>query len=201
MPLTPEEFHARAMAAADPDGRLPVPDGVTGWEIFPFDKASLTAVPLAGPADEPARRGTDPADCPSCVRRDVGVWRDPHWRIERVPGVGIPLLLMLSPLAHHDLADLPDDRAAELGRLTVHVARATEALPHVGRAHVSRWGDGGAHLHVFFWARPARLTQLRGSCLPLWDDLLPEYPADVADADAATVASALAGSYGGTAAG
>ena len=62
---------------------------------------------------------------------------------------------MLEPIAHHDLADLPDDRAAELGLLTVRIARAIEALPHIARAHVSRWGDGSAHLHVFFFARPA----------------------------------------------
>ena len=31
----------------------------------------------------------------------------------------------------------------------------------------------------------------------VWDDLLPEYPADVADVDAAIVADALVSSYGG----
>jgi hypothetical protein len=31
----------------------------------------------------------------------------------------------------------------------------------------------------------------------IWDDLLPEYPTDVAEADAATVADALIASYGG----
>ena len=33
--------------------------------------------------------------------------------------------------------------------------------------------------------------------MPVWDDLLPEYPADVAEADAAIVADALVASYGG----
>lgn len=36
-----------------------------------------------------------------------------------------------------------------------------------------------------------------GSWLVVWDDLLPEYPADVAAADAALVADALVASYGG----
>jgi hypothetical protein len=31
----------------------------------------------------------------------------------------------------------------------------------------------------------------------VWDDLLPEYPQDVAEADAAIVADALVASYGG----
>lgn len=121
--------------------------------------------------------------------------------MERVQGVGIPLLLVLYPRAHLDLADLPDQRAHELGVLVVHLVRAVEALPHVARAHVSRFGDGGAHLHVFVWARPAGQAQLRGSCLSLWDDVLPEYPAGVADADAVVVARALAASFGGTATG
>jgi hypothetical protein len=63
---------------------------------------------------------------------------------------------------------------------------------------VYRIGDGGAHLHVFFFARPAGFKQMRGSGLVLWDDLLPEYPHELAEADGFVVAEALAGSYGGT---
>jgi len=33
----------------------------------------------------------------------------------------------------------------------------------------------------------------------VWDDLLPEYPSDVAEADAAVVVDALVASYGGRA--
>jgi diadenosine tetraphosphate (Ap4A) HIT family hydrolase len=104
---------------------------------------------------------------------------------------------MLHPRDHHDLTDLPDELAAELGVLTTAIARHIEALPHISRAHVYRIGDGGAHLHMWFFARPEGQAQLYGSWLVVWDDLLPEYPADVADADAATVATALAASYGG----
>lgn len=200
MPLDPDEFHAHALAAADADGRLPL-SRMTWWDIFPFESDSLRVVPLAAPQPEQARPGEDPADCGSCGGRDEGIWLDEHWRLTRMTGVGLPLALMLQSRDHHDLADLPDERARELGVLTVHVARAVEALPHVARCHVNRWGDGGAHLHVWFLARPAGALQLRGSCLPVWDDLLPEYPADVADADAARVAQALAASYRGTATG
>ena len=110
----------------------------------------------------------------------------------------MPLALMLHPRDHHDLADLPDDRAAELGVLSTHLARHVEALPHVARCHVYRIGDGGAHLHVWFFARPEGQVQMLGSWLVVWDDLLPEYPAAPADADAAIVADALVASYGGT---
>jgi hypothetical protein len=83
--------------------------------------------------------------------------------------------------------------------LTMHIGRHVEAIANVSRAHVYRIGDGGAHLHVWFFARPAGQAQLYGSWLPVWDDLLPEYPSDLADADAAQVATALANSFGGSA--
>jgi hypothetical protein len=70
-------------------------------------------------------------------------------------------------------------------------------LPHISRAHVYRIGDGGAHLHIWFFARPEGQAQLYGSWLVVWDDLLPEYPAEVAEADAAVVADALIASHGG----
>jgi hypothetical protein len=90
-----------------------------------------------------------------------------------------------------------DERAAELGLLTTHIVRHVQALPHISRAHVYRIGDGGAHLHVWFFARPEGQAQLYGSWMVIWDDLLPEYPGDVAEADAATVAESLVASYGG----
>jgi hypothetical protein len=51
-------------------------------------------------------------------------------------------MLVAQPLAHHDLADLPDELAAEMGVLLVHLTRAMEALPQVGRVHLAKWGDG-----------------------------------------------------------
>jgi hypothetical protein len=56
-----------------------------------------------------------------------------------------------------------------------------------------------AHTHVFFFARPAGFTQLRGTCLALWDDLLPAVPDGQRDADAAEVARLLAASHDGEA--
>jgi len=197
VPLDPGEFYAHALAAADGDGRLPL-SRMTGWEISPFEPNGLRVTPLRAPVvPEPPRHGDDPSDCGSCARRDEGIWRDEHWRLSRIGGVGVPLVLMLHPRDHYDLADLPDDRAAELGVLSAHLARHIEALPHIARAHVYRLGDGGAHLHMWFFARPEGQRQMLGSWLVVWDDLLPEYPGDIADGDAALVAEALAASYGG----
>ncbi|WP_310961817.1 hypothetical protein [Nocardioides terrisoli] len=197
MPLSPEEFHRHALAAADADQRLPL-SRMTGWDVSPFEPDGLRVSRLREPVlPEPPRHGDDPSDCGSCRARDEGIWLDDHWRLTRVGGVGVPLVLMLHPRDHHDLADLPDDRAAELGVLSTHLARHVEALPHIGRCHVYRIGDGGAHLHVWFFARPEGQSQLYGSWLVVWDDLLPEYPAEVAQTDAGAVADALVASYGG----
>jgi hypothetical protein len=40
--------------------------------------------------------------------------------------------------------------------------------------------------------------QIRGSCLALWDDILPATPRTVWDANLAAVAAALAAGHGGT---
>ncbi|WP_043179588.1 hypothetical protein [Streptomyces sp. NRRL F-5123] len=197
MALRPDEFHARALSAADTEARLPL-SRMTGWDISPFEPEGLRVSPLRPPVlPEAPRHGEDPADCGSCRGRDEGIWRDEHWRLTRIKKVGVPLVLMLHPRDHHDLADLPDGLAAELGVLTAHIARHVQALPHIARAHVYRIGDGGAHLHVWFFARPEGQAQLYGSWLPVWDDLLPEYPEDIAAADASLVADALTASYGG----
>jgi diadenosine tetraphosphate (Ap4A) HIT family hydrolase len=197
MALRPDEFYHHALAAADGERRLPLAR-MTGWDISPFEPGGLRVAPLRPPVlPEPARAGEDPADCRACSARNEGIWLDDAWRLTRIGNIGVPLVLMLHPRDHYDLADLPDQRAAELGVLTTHIARHIQALPNISRAHVYRIGDGSAHLHVWFFARPEGQAQLYGSWLVVWDDLLPEYPEGVAEADAATVAAALAASYGG----
>jgi diadenosine tetraphosphate (Ap4A) HIT family hydrolase len=197
MALRPGEFYHHALAAADGERRLPLAR-MTGWEISPFEQDGLRVAPLRPPVlPEPARHGEDPADCRPCRDSDEGIWFTDRWRLTRIGGVGAPLVLMLHPRDHYDMTDLPDELAAEMGVLTVHIVRHVEALEHVARAHVYRIGDGGAHLHVWFFARPEGQAQLLGSWLVVWDDLLPEYPAEVADADASVVAGALINSYGG----
>jgi hypothetical protein len=198
MAMAPQDFYEHALAVADADGRLPL-SRMTEWDISPFEPEGLRVSPLRPPVvPEKPRHGEDPATCTSCERRDLGLWFNENWRLTRMSGVGSPLVLMLHPRDHYDLAALPDDVAAELGVLTAHIARHVEALPHVARSHVHRWGDGGAHLHVWFFARPEGQPQMLGSWLVVWDDLLPEYPADIADADASVVVDALIASHGGS---
>ena len=198
MALSPDEFHDHALAAADGERRLPLAR-MTGWEISPFEQEGLRVTPLRPPVlPEPDRHGEDPADCRICRERDEGLWFTEHWRLARISGVGVPLVLMLYPRDHYDMADLPDELAAELGLLGTRIVRHIQALPHISRAHLHRFGDGAAHLHIWFFARPQGQAQLWGSWLVVWDDLLPEYPADIAEADAEKVVDALIGSHGGS---
>ena len=192
MPLSPAEFYEHAIGAADHQGRMPL-SRMTSWEVFPFESDGLRVVPLARPVlPEPPRYGEGGVNCRACKGERKVLWSDAHWNLNSTGALsGAPLVLILEPKAHYDLTDLPDDMAAELGILVVHIARAIESLPHIARAHVYRVGDGGAHLHVFFFARPAGFSQLRGSCFVLWDDLLPEIPLEQRDVDALAVATSL----------
>jgi hypothetical protein len=65
-------------------------------------------------------------------------------------------------------------------------------MANIGRVHVSRWGDGSSHLHVWFMARTERQAGIRGSFAAEWEDILPPVPEDVWRADLATVARKLA---------
>jgi hypothetical protein len=197
MALSPEEFYAHARSVADDEGRLPLAR-MTEWDISPFEKEGLSVSPLRPPiVPEPPRHGEDEASCGACTRHDEGIWFDDDWRLSRVDGVGVPLALMLYPRKHYDLADLPDAMAAQLGVMSTHLVRHVEALPHIVRAHTYRIGDGAAHLHLWIFARPEGQRQMLGSWLVVWDDLLPTYPEDLAEADAQLVVDAFIASYGG----
>jgi hypothetical protein len=206
MPETIEDYYARVMAAADDEGRLAIPaDGIPYWEIFPFEAEGLRLKriePLA--KAEAPRSGENPAQCPCAQPQpddEWAVWADDHWGIRLFEQSGAPLILMLSPRAHYDFTTLPKDRAADMGQIMVALGAAIEALPSVARVHVSKWGDGGAHAHIFFYARPTQMPQLRGTMLAVWDDFLPRMPGDVRDANARAVIQDLVRSYGGRAVG
>lgn len=129
--MSPEEFYAHALHAADAEGRLPL-SRMTGWDVFPFEPAGLRVVPLARPTlPEPAQAGENARDCPACTASRAPVWSDEHWRLSVFGPSGAPLILMLEPTAHHDL---PDDRAGEMGLLIARISRAIESLPHIARA-------------------------------------------------------------------
>src|SRR4051812_26675585 len=132
--------------------------------------------PLAAPVEiEPPRSGEDAADCVACNTPDKAyIWVSERWRVRSLDHpTGLPAVLILESRSHLDLGDLPNMLAAELGVMTVRLERAIRSLDGVARVHVNRWGDGAAHLHLWFLARPYGRLQLQGTFLALWDDILP----------------------------
>lgn len=191
---SPDDFYARARAHGDAEGRLPIPEQ-SMWDIFPFELAGLRSRVFEPPVlPEPSRAGENGVDCTRCAEPERGViWSDDRWVLAGFgEPLGVPVGALLMPRAHLDLGDLDDGHAADLGRLIVRIDRAVMALGNIARVHVNKWGDGGAHLHVFFLARPMGLLQLRGSNLALWEEMLPRIPAEIAAADLRTVAHTLA---------
>lgn len=200
-----EEFYARVRAAAGPDGRLPVAvEEMPGWDVFPFEIDSLRMKPLQPPADqEAARNGEDPADCWCAGPRDPAVaertvWSNERWHLHLDLSSRLPIGLTLGPSEHCDLPTVPDHLSAEMGRLIVAVSAAVESLPSVGRVQLAKYGDGGAHLHLFFFGRPARMLQLRGSPLLDWEENFPPVPREVHRANAEHVARHLVAAVGGS---
>ena len=89
------------------------------------------------------------------------VWTDERWRLFGYPRpAGLPVIVLLEPREHYeDPGDLPDELAADLGVMLARIERAVRSVGEIGRVHVCRWGDGSAHLHWWFLARPARIPQ------------------------------------------
>ena len=204
-PESAEDFHARVRAAAGPDGRLEVAvEEMPGWDIFPFEVDSLRMKALQQLAEEePPRGGEDPATC-FCARpsdpalAERLVWSNERWRLYLDTSMKLPIGLNLGPVEHCDLPTVPDGLAEEMGRLVVAVSAAVESLPSVGRAQLAKYGDGGAHLHLFVFGRPARMLQLRGSPLLDWEENLPAVPLEVHRANAEHVAARLVATVGGS---
>ena len=196
MPESPEDLYARIVALVGEQGRLPM-SPIATWDVFPWEvvDGELRPKVLAPPLDVEAPRAGDPggAPCPSCTSDGVGrIWQNDRWIVKTMPRSGMPLVLMLEPLDHLDFTDLDDELAAEYGRLSVWLSRIMSNLPHVGRVHVMRIGDGGSHLHVWHIARPARMPGILGSMALEWDEMLPPPPEEIWRADLANVARHLA---------
>jgi hypothetical protein len=176
-----------------------LPDFVS-WPSFPFE-GDLRVKPLEPIADtEPPRQGEEASSCVACNTPDDGyIWVSERWRVRALERpTGLPMVLILESRSHLDLGDLPNLLAAELGVMTVRLERAMRSLDAVARVHVNRWGDGAAHLHLWFLARPYGSLQLRGSFLLLWNDILPPVPEAEWRENLALVAAWLA-EFGGRA--
>lgn len=172
--LDPFDITARARSAYGPDARLPLPH-TAHWPIFPFETEKLQVRRLQDPAlPEPPRRDETSDDCSTCQSGDDDfLWSHERWRVG-MPEEPLSLPAVVLHSRHHlDFDALTDQLAAEMGVLLVRIQRALARIEGVGRVHVYKWGDGGAHLHIFVVARPVGMMQLRGMFLSTWLHTLP----------------------------
>jgi diadenosine tetraphosphate (Ap4A) HIT family hydrolase len=143
---------------------------------------------------EPPRRGEPGGEpCAICEGDTTNaVWSDEHFTLHPPVNGSLPGTVWLASRAHVDsFMDLPPDAAAEFASLAGRIERAILARGDVGRVHVYRWGDGGAHFHVWFIPRPLGMVEAKNHMLPLWEDVLPVVADDELAEAARQVAAGL----------
>jgi len=174
----------------------------TAWPTWPF-LGELEQRELEPPTRERERGGTGGVDCFMCAaaageRDDYLVWRDDVAMLgEPLETGALPFAAFLMPRQHADLAGLSPAVAGRMGELQTLLERAVTDVLDVPRLQLYRWGDGQEHLHWWALGRPTGVEQLRGTFLPLWDDVLPPRPREQSHADLVAVATRLAELAGG----
>jgi diadenosine tetraphosphate (Ap4A) HIT family hydrolase len=143
---------------------------------------------------EPPRRG-EPGGPPCGICTGAAtkaLWSDDNWTLHAPVGGSLPGSVWIASREHFDsFADMPEHVASSFASVVARAERAILALGDVGRVHLYRWGDGGAHFHVWLIPRPLGMLEANGMMLPLWEDALPNVTdEELADA-AARVAAAM----------
>jgi diadenosine tetraphosphate (Ap4A) HIT family hydrolase len=161
---------------------------------LPYQEPLVPREPGERVIPEPPRRGEPGGEkCGVCegIATDA-VWSDERWTLHPPVGCSLPGTVWLASRVHADsFSDLPDDYAADFGRMAARIERAILTLGDVGRVHLYRWGDGGAHFHVWFMPRPLGMAEAANYMLPLWEDVLPNVPDEEVAAAARRVAAAM----------
>jgi diadenosine tetraphosphate (Ap4A) HIT family hydrolase len=157
----------------------------------------LTIRELSAPTiPEPPRRGEEGGPPCGICGGDVtsAVWHDDLWTLHPPVGGSIPGAVWMASREHADsFSDLSEPVAQSFGGMVARVERAILGLGGFARVHVYRWGDGGAHFHVWFVPRPLGMVDACGMMLPLWEDVLP----NVSDEELREAAEKIAAAMGG----
>jgi diadenosine tetraphosphate (Ap4A) HIT family hydrolase len=163
---------------------------------LPYDEPLVVHEPGLRVIPEPPRRGEQGGEpCGICAGKSTSaVWSDENWTLHPPVGCSLPGTVWLASQVHADsFSDLPDEVAADFGKVAARVERAVLSLDDVARVHLYRWGDGGAHFHVWFLPRPLGMLEARGMMLPIWEDVQPNVPDEEIRAAAERVAAAMEG--------
>ncbi|QNN51607.1 hypothetical protein [Nocardioides mesophilus] len=168
-----------------------------GFEVSDGRLVSAPVEPMLVP-ERPRHGELDPAECGHCRPTDWGrwLWKDEHWHVAAPPSTGLPFWAGLAPNDHLLLHELDGQTLAALGPMIQRLSGAIQGLDGVARTHMGRWGDGSAHFHLHFYARPLGMMQGRGAMLAFWDDLLPPTDPALLRRHEAQVAAALAADGG-----
>ena len=145
----------------------------------PWQEPLVPRSPAPRTVPEPPRRGEPGGEvCGVCSGRSTpAVWSDDSWTLHPPVGGSLPGTVWLASRKHVDsFVDLPEDARASFGEICARIERALLDQGDVGRVHLYRWGDGGAHFHVWFMPRPLGMVEASGAMLPLWEDVLPNVP-------------------------
>jgi diadenosine tetraphosphate (Ap4A) HIT family hydrolase len=143
---------------------------------------------------EPPRPG-DPGGLPCYVctgETSAPVWSDANWTLHPPVGGSLPGTVWLASRVHvESFKDLPEELAADFGRMAARIERAILSLGDVARVYAYRWGDGVAHFRVWFMPRPLGMMEATGIMLTAWEDVLPLASEDELVDAAKRVAAAL----------
>jgi diadenosine tetraphosphate (Ap4A) HIT family hydrolase len=161
---------------------------------LPYAEPLVVREPPEPQVPEPPRRG-EPGGPPCAIcsgETTDPVWSDEHWTLHPPVGGSMPGTVWVASRVHVDsFSDLPELLQADLGRLVARVERAILSLGGFARVHLYRWGDGGAHFHVWLLPRPLGMVEASGMMLPLWEDVLPNVPDEELRAAAELIAAAM----------
>ena len=161
---------------------------------LPYAEPLVVREPDERQIPEPPRRG-EPGGPPCAIcggKTTEPVWSDENWTLHPPVKGSLPGAVWLASRVHVDsFGDLPEELASDFGRVAARVERAILSLGDIARVHLYRWGDGGAHFHVWFLPRPLGMLEASGMALPIWEDVLPNVPDEELAAAAKRVAAAM----------
>jgi diadenosine tetraphosphate (Ap4A) HIT family hydrolase len=162
--------------------------------ILPYQEPLVPREASERQIPEPPRRGEEGGPpCGICSgKTTAAVWSDDNWTLHPPVGGSLPGAVWLASRVHVDsFRDLPPELQREFGVVAGRVENAILSLGDVARVHLYRWGDGGAHFHVWFLPRPLGMLEASGMMLPIWEDALPNVPDQELAAAAERIAAAM----------
>ena len=160
----------------------------------PYAEPLTPLSPAPRVVPEPPRAGEAGRPCRICNSGTTeAVWGDEHFTLHPPRACSLPGTVWIASREHVDsFADLPPAAAADFAGVVASAERAMlDRDGEVARVHLYRWGDGGAHFHVWLMPRPLGMLEATGAMLPLWEDVLPNAPDEECLAAAREVADRM----------